>query len=197
MARRADPVRQAAETRRIARAAAELFRARTYLDTSMDGIAKAARISKGALYHYFKRKSDVLFHILDRAMDDLLAGAEDVQGPDGRAKLEALVTRQIRYYSDHLAEVRTLLNDRHCLPPAQRRTIEAKQQAYFDLLREQVDACLDRHAAPTPLTFALFGMCNWIPSWYRPTGALDVEALARLTLRLFFDGLNGFKRKDA
>jgi len=186
----------------VLRAAARLFSRKTYLDTTMDEIAEAARVSKGGLYYYFDTKSEVLFHIMDSVMDDLLEGLDGdlAAQADGHARLRRIIERQIGYYSDHLAEVQTLLNDRHCLDRRQFRAIEAKQERYFAIVRNAVAECLGAAggAAPpkmlSPLAFALFGMCNWIPGWYRPGGAVSTEQLIDMTYQLFLNGLGSFGR---
>ena len=182
----------------VLRAAARLFSRKTYLDTTLDEIAEAARVSKGGLYYYFDTKSDVLFHIMDSVMDDLLDGLQDdlARLGDGRARLRRIIERQIGYYGEHLAEVQTLLNDRHCLDRRQFKAIERKQQRYFEIVRTVVADCLGngQKTTPvlTPLSFALFGMCNWIPGWFRPGGEITTDQLIDMTYELYLNGLAGF-----
>jgi len=188
-----------ARKRKVARAAARLFSRKTYLDTTMDEIAEAARVSKGGMYYYFRKKSDVLFFILDRVMDDLLDGlpAELAGLPAGAPRLRHIMTRHLTYYGDNLAEVRTLLNDRQCLDRGQFRVIEAKQQVYFDLVRRTVAECLGRDPSPdlNPVAFAFFGICNWIPGWFKPSGAITIEELIETTYKLYMHGLDSFEEE--
>ena len=53
----------------ILRAAARLFQQRGYHATSMSDVAAALKLSKGGLYHHFKSKDEILFHLMDHAMD--------------------------------------------------------------------------------------------------------------------------------
>jgi AcrR family transcriptional regulator len=48
----------------IVQAAVRLFSEQGYYQTTMDDIAKAAEVSKGLIYLYFKDKNDVLFYTL-------------------------------------------------------------------------------------------------------------------------------------
>ena len=43
---------------------------------------------------------------------------------------------------------------------------------------------MDRHVA----AYTLFGMMNWIYTWYDPAGPVGVEALADSICRLFLNG---------
>ncbi len=59
--------------RAVTQAASELFSTQGFLETSMDDIARAAHLSKGGMYHYFKSKTEILFAILSDFMDQVLA----------------------------------------------------------------------------------------------------------------------------
>lgn len=183
----------------IQRAAAELFSRQSFLDTTMDEIAAEAGVSKGGMYYHYRKKSDVLFDIQREAMEDLLEGLDEALAHCGsaRGKLDRFVRRQLHYYAGHLPQVRTLLNDRHCLEPAQARAIGTLQKRYFDYVRALVREATGRDDTATvnAIAFGLFGLCNWIPGWYREDGAISIDALADATARLFLEGLDGFKDK--
>ena len=52
----------------ILRTAARLFQQRGYDATSMNDVAAALKLSKGGLYHHFQSKDEILFEIMDHAM---------------------------------------------------------------------------------------------------------------------------------
>jgi len=53
----------------ILRTAARLFQQRGYHATSMNDVASALKLSKGGLYHHFQSKDEILFNLMDHAMD--------------------------------------------------------------------------------------------------------------------------------
>src|SRR5256886_17321047 len=53
----------------ILRTAARLFQQRGYDATSMNDIAATLKLSKGGLYHHFQSKDEILFNLMDHAMD--------------------------------------------------------------------------------------------------------------------------------
>ena len=53
----------------ILRTAARLFQQRGYDATSMNDVAAALKLSKGGLYHHFQSKDEMLFHIMNHALD--------------------------------------------------------------------------------------------------------------------------------
>ncbi|MET1015604.1 MAG: helix-turn-helix domain-containing protein, partial [Leifsonia flava] len=52
----------------VTRAAVELFAAQGYANTSVQQIVEAAGVTKGAMYHYFQSKDDLLFAIYERML---------------------------------------------------------------------------------------------------------------------------------
>ncbi len=51
----------------VTRAAVELFATQGYANTSVQQIVEAAGVTKGAMYHYFESKDDLLFGIYETA----------------------------------------------------------------------------------------------------------------------------------
>jgi TetR/AcrR family fatty acid metabolism transcriptional regulator len=73
---------QARKRARILAAATRLFMERGYRATSIDEVARAARIAKGTVYLYFRSKADLLVHavalekkVLGSRLEPLLTGA--------------------------------------------------------------------------------------------------------------------------
>ena len=52
----------------VTNAAVELFAAQGYAKTSVQQIVTAAGVTKGAMYHYFTSKDDLLFGIYDQLL---------------------------------------------------------------------------------------------------------------------------------
>jgi len=52
--------------------ALDLFSKSGYIDTSIQEIISTAGVSKGAFYHYFKSKEDVLDQIIDRYINEIV-----------------------------------------------------------------------------------------------------------------------------
>lgn len=76
MATQAD--RSAATQAAIVKAARRLFGSDGFQKTTMDDIAAAARVAKGAVYHHFKTKEAVFEAVFDQASRDLVAEIDQV-----------------------------------------------------------------------------------------------------------------------
>jgi AcrR family transcriptional regulator len=76
MATQAD--RRAATQAAILKAARKLFGEDGFQQTTMDDIASAARVAKGAVYHHFKTKEAVFEAVFDAVSRDLVAEIDRV-----------------------------------------------------------------------------------------------------------------------
>src|SRR5919206_3075902 len=81
----------------ILRTSARLFRERGYDATSMNDISAALKLSKGGLYHHFRSKDEILFHIMNHAMEiteeRVLTPIRNIADPEER--LRALIRLHI------------------------------------------------------------------------------------------------------
>ena len=75
----------------ILRTAARLFQQRGYDATSMNDVAAALKLSKGGLYHHFQSKDEMLFHIMNHALDiteeRVVKAVRGVQSPEERLRM--------------------------------------------------------------------------------------------------------------
>jgi len=185
---------------KIGKAAAKLFNKKGYLETSMDHIAAAAKMSKGGLYHYFSSKDEILHFVLTNYMDLILGELEEelFKIEDDLSKIQFIISRHIDLYTNNLAEAKTLLHEAHCLPGKYYNSIAAKEREYYRIVANVLSEFLGGEAKTdkaqvTSLTFLLFGMCNWIYSWYDPKGAISPENLSKMIWTVFLKGVNEFR----
>jgi len=64
--------RRAGTQAAVMKAARKLFGERGFAATSVDDIAGASRVAKGAIYHYFKTKNDLFEAVFEQASSDLV-----------------------------------------------------------------------------------------------------------------------------
>jgi AcrR family transcriptional regulator len=197
----------------ILRTAARLFQQRGYDATSMNDVAAALKLSKGGLYHHFQSKDEILFEIMNHAMEiteeRVLAPVRGIADP--KERLRALIRLHIEVVlSPRDREITVMLHENHPLPPALRKRINSRKKEYIhfvegliaDVQKEaqkevQKEAQRDsqRTGASRPLVspraaaFALLGMINWIYQWYKPEGDLQTHNLVPQFTDLVFGGI--------
>ncbi len=96
----------------ILRQAARLFAEQGYAGTTIIDLADACDSSRGALYHYFESKEDILFHILDGHVKDLLDRVEAAAGKVAEPldQLRAIIAAIVLTNADSVHEQVVLLN---------------------------------------------------------------------------------------
>jgi AcrR family transcriptional regulator len=173
----------------ILRTAARLFQQRGYDATSMNDVAAALKLSKGGLYHHFQSKDEILFEIMNHAMeitqDLVIAPVRRITDPEER--LRALIRLHIEVVlSPRDREITVMLHENHPLPPALRKRINTRKKEYIHFVENliadfQKEAQRTRQTkcsvSPRAAAFALLGMINWIYQWYKPEGDLQTNNL--------------------
>ncbi|PKN63097.1 MAG: hypothetical protein CVU57_20745 [Deltaproteobacteria bacterium HGW-Deltaproteobacteria-15] len=180
----------------VTEAAAELFSTRGFLETSMEEIARAANLSKGGMYHYFKSKTEILYAILSNFMDQVLGDIDVLLADTGSPedKLSFLIRRHVETYAQHMHAARVLLKEANNLPQKYLKKIHEKERRYLSAVEGIISELLGPKTGKdvlTAVTFSLLGMCNWIYSWYDPAGRVDPERLSEIIMAIFTKGVGG------
>ncbi len=183
---------------RLLDVAAEIFAEKGYHNTSIRDIARRADVSLSGLYYYFSSKDELLYKVQDRCfrtvLADLEAGLQNLDRPEER--LRALVFNHVSFFADHMSAMKVLSHEYDSLDGEYREGIRALRRRYSDIcteiLRDLRRVTGGGDAAPLRVaTFALFGMMNWIYTWYRPGEEVPVDRLAEHFYRLFVGGFLG------
>jgi AcrR family transcriptional regulator len=188
--------RQSKRIMKIAKIAAGLFGTKGYLETSIDDIAAAARVTKGGVYHYFGSKAEILYFICSTYVDlDLENLEESLAGiEDPVEKIKLIIFRHIKHYATHEYGAKTLLNEAYCLPFNYYKQVKERERHYLRIVTQVLSEYVGPRAEKdliTALAFSLFGMMNWIYSWYDPRKSLKPEELSNLVFEIFTKGVNG------
>jgi AcrR family transcriptional regulator len=194
----------------ILRTAARLFQQRGYDATSMNDVAAALKLSKGGLYHHFQSKDEILYEIMNHAMEitqeRVLNPVRSIADPEER--LRTLIRLHIEVVlSPRDREITVMLHENHPLPPLLRKRINARKKEYVHFLeslmaevqqeaQNRTPSKAQREArsfggkvSPRAAAFALLGMINWIYQWYKPEGELQAQSLIPQFTELIFGGI--------
>jgi AcrR family transcriptional regulator len=185
----------------ILRTAARLFQQQGYDGTSMNDVAVALKLSKGGLYHHFQGKDEILFELMNHAMDiteeRVITPVKAIADPEER--LRTLIRRHIAVVlSERDREITVMLHENHPLSPALRKRINARKKDYVHFVENLIaevqatrSGSTKRTVTPRAAAFALLGTLNWIYQWYRPDGSLQEESLVQQYTEIFFQGAFG------
>jgi len=171
-------------------AAARTFADRGYHATSMRDLARASGFSLAGMYHYVERKQELLFLIQDRCFQRVLDGARSAvaASADPEARLRAFIRHHVTFFAAHMNEMKVLAHEEAELTGTMRAQVRRHKKEYVGFLDALLREIPGRHADPHIAAYALFGMMNWIYTWYHPGGPTAPDALADELATLFLDG---------
>lgn len=184
-------LRYDAKLSRILRASATIIAEKGYHQASIRDIAGATGVSLSGLYYYFSSKEELLFLIQSHCFETILESLDrELEGvEDPRERLDRMVRNHFRFFVANMAEMKVLSHEADSLSGEYLEAVLELKRRYLRRAREILGAL-----APTPDTDArtaalfLFGLMNWIYTWYRPERDPGVEELADRVLHLFLHG---------
>ena len=153
----------------------------------MAQIASENNVSKALLYHYYPSKELLIFDIGRTHLVELEAAIRGADTPDlpPARRLRQLITAVLENYrtADNYQQV--LLNGTGALSPRpESRTCSRSNVASSRLLRYPASRSIrtidSQRPLLTPVTMSLFGMLNWVHTWFRPDGPISRDEYAEL-----------------
>lgn len=177
--------------------ALKLFQAKGFDGTSIREIVDQASLTKGAFYHHFATKEEVLWEIQSVYIEAQLAAIDEIMeaSEDPRVRLRELVRVSLTSIAKYHAHVTIFYQERRHLNGPRFAEIAAKrdqvEQCFAGVIRDGVEKGFFREDLdPRIATFGLVGMCAWAYQWYRPEGAFGTEEIARQFSTMVLDGLS-------
>lgn len=181
----------------LLRTAAQVFAREGYHSTSMRDLAAASGMSLAGMYYYVRGKEELLALVQERCFDSVMDGAlAAVAGvPHPADRLQAFVRHHVLFFADHMHEMKVLSHEADSLTGHAAQALRARKKAYSGLLADLVGGVLpDAPPAERAVAaYAVFGMMNWIYTWYRPGGPLEPADLANRLADLALHGIPGAK----
>ncbi|MEV0093058.1 TetR/AcrR family transcriptional regulator [Streptomyces sp. NPDC050738] len=179
---------------RLLAAATRLFAERGYDRTSVQEIVEAAGVTKGALYHYFGSKEDLLHEIYARVLrlqQERLDAFAEADGPVEQRLRDAAADVVVTTI-DNLDDASIFFRSMHHLSPEKNKQVRAERRRYHERFRALIEEGQKQgvFSAATPADLVVdyhFGSIHHLSTWYRPAGSMtqtEVAAhLADLLLR--------------
>ena len=187
--------------------ATEIFAEKGYEGASMRDLSRLSGISLAGLYYYFESKEKLLYFIQHHTFTTILERLrEELAGEsDAEQRVRIFIRNHIDYAVAKQKAMKVLSHEDDVLKGADGAELAAIKRDYYricvglvnDLARAEklktVGAETAGHGGINTRTavMGLFGMMNWLYTWYNPQVDSDAEALAREIGDIFLDGLRG------
>ncbi len=181
--------------------AARIFREYGYSSATMDLIADEVGLNKGTLYHYYPAKSAILFELLSKQADAILALVDRVPA-DGTAaeRLRELVRLQAGCVSGRHGETDEIVvffrelpwAEKH-LPPAQAADLRRRIRRYEHFTRQLLTAGVRsgefRPVDVGMVVSSIAGVLGYVPVWFRASTPKAQAALVRELTDFVLNGI--------
>jgi TetR/AcrR family transcriptional regulator, cholesterol catabolism regulator len=174
--------------------ATNVFYENGYAAASMRDLSRASGTSLSGLYYYFKSKEELLYliqkHTFTTIVDSLRVRLDEVSDPAER--IRAFVLNHLEYFLANQKAMKVLSHEDDVLKNGFGSEIAAIKREYYRICVE----LLDNYKRARGLEFSsrtavltLFGMMNWIYTWYNPKVDGDAGELAREMGDIFLQGI--------
>ena len=186
----------------VLRTAAHLFLERGYQKSSMSLIAAQLKITKPALYYYFRNKEEILVECYRAGIahiENLLKETSGNQG-SGLRKLRLYVeTYAVELVSFDFGRCVAMLDESELSPGTRREVRSMKRRMDLTIRGYVEEGIADGSIAPCNpklVSFAIAGAINWTGTWYRPEGELGPREIGAEFARILTGGLAARKQRD-
>jgi len=160
----------------------------------MRDLSRSSGMSLAGLYYYFESKEKLLYLIHKHYFSTVLQRLRDrLQGvSEPELRLRTFVLNHLEYFLANFKAMTVLAHEDDVLQNELGAEIAALKRQYYHSCTELVDA----FKKDQQLTFntrvavlSLFGMMNWLHTWYNPKVDPAASELARQVGNIFLTGI--------
>jgi AcrR family transcriptional regulator len=192
--------------------ATEIFADKGYEGASMRDLSRLSGISLAGLYYYFESKEKLLYfiqqHTFTTIIERLLQRLATTSDPEARIRI--FVHNHVDYSVAKTKAMKVLSHEDDVLKNGYGTELAATKREYYricfglvedltraDGLKPRGDAAAPDDVSTRTAVMGLFGMMNWLYTWYRPTVDPDAAVLAREISDIFLRGIRAGKSTAA
>ncbi|WP_298179164.1 TetR/AcrR family transcriptional regulator [Saccharomonospora sp.] len=190
------PEGRSAVQRRLLSAATRLFAEHGFDRTSVSQIVEAAGVTKGAMYHYFRSKDDLLYEVYARVLREQTRRLEAFASGDEPVtkRLHSIASDVVVSTIANLDDATIFFQSLHRLDPAMRKAVRAERRRYHErfrgLIEEGQRAGLFRSDKPADIIVDFFfGAVHHLAYWYQSSGELSAQQVGDHFADLLLDSL--------
>ena len=182
--------------------ATDVFYEKGYAGASMRDLSRASGMSLAGMYYYFESKERLLYliqkHTFTTIMERLRERLQDESDPDQRIRI--FILNHLEYFLANQKAMTVLSHEDDVLKNNLGAEIAALKREYYRICLE----LMDNYKRARGLEFSsrvavlsLFGMMNWLYTWYNPRVDGDADELARQMGDTFLQGICSVKPRGS
>lgn len=174
--------------------ATQLFSRKGYRGTTIEDISKRLKVSKPALYYYFRNKIEILKSLHSRAFEELTSSSEKIinRNVPVDKKFKNFIENHVKVVAENVELVKIFFREEREFPRNVLDEMREKRKGYQRILvklyKKGVRNELFRDIDPEMAVYLILGACNWIQMWYSRNGRLKKDKLAKLVSNFLCNG---------
>jgi AcrR family transcriptional regulator len=181
---------------RLLHVATRLFARNGFEGTSVQDIVDAAGVTKGAMYHYYGSKDDLLYEVYHQLLTMQTSRLNDIVKGSGTPaeRLRAAAIDVVVSSLDNLDDMIVFFRSLHMLPEDRQTQIRAERRAYHDQFKSLVeegmaDGTFGTEVPADIVVHYYLSTVNQLGSWFRPGGPLTPTQVGEEYTKLLLGGL--------
>ncbi len=181
---------------RLLRVATRLFARNGFEGTSVQDIVDAAGVTKGAMYHYYGSKDDLLYEVYHQLLTMQTTRLNEIVKGSGtpEERLRAAAIDVVVSSLDNLDDMIVFFRSLHMLPEDRQTAIRAERRVYHDQFKALVEEGMAdgtfRTEVPADIVVHFYlSAVNQIGAWFRPGGPLTPAQVGEEYSKLLLGGL--------
>jgi len=174
--------------------ATEVFYEKGYEGASMRDLARSTGMSLSGLYYYFESKEKLLYliqkHTFSTIIERLRGRLDEVSDPEQRIRV--FILNHLEYFLINEKAMKVLSHEADVLKNGFGAEVAAIKREYYRIcvgLLDDFKRARRLEFSNRMAVLSLFGMMNWIYTWYNPRVDADAEELARGMGDIFLCGI--------
>lgn len=185
--------------------ATEVFADKGYDGASMRDLSRLSGISLAGLYYYFRSKENLLYFIQQHTFATIVERLRQrlASSSDPEARIRLFIHNHVEYSVAKQKAMKVLSHEDDVLKDSYGVELASIKREYYricvglvdDLAKAEglksVGVTATRGIGTRTAVMGLFGMMNWLYTWYNPRVDPDAKVLAREMSDVFLQGIRG------
>jgi TetR/AcrR family transcriptional regulator, cholesterol catabolism regulator len=176
--------------------ATDIFYDKGYEGASMRDLSRTSGMSLAGLYYYFNSKERLLYDIQKHTFTTIVERLRErlEHEHDSEKRVRLFILNHLEYSVAHPKAMKVLSHEDEVLKDGPGAEIAAIKREYYRIclnLLEHFKRAKGLEFSSRVAVMSLFGMMNWIYTWYKPKVDPDAHELAQEMGDIFLKGIGG------
>jgi AcrR family transcriptional regulator len=174
--------------------ATDVFCDKGYEGASMRDLSRASGMSLAGLYHYFGSKERLLYliqkHTFTTIVEELKKRLDGVIDPEQRIRI--FIQNHLEYFVTNQSGLKVLAHEDEALKKGFNSEIATIKREYYRICLKLMEDLKRDHKLnfnSRTAVMSLFGMINWIYTWYNPRQDGTAKDLAQQMSAIVLSGV--------